>query len=88
MRKPIKKLQVKKYEIQFICIAAIGAIFFLSGEIAFSQNIGISTDGSSAEAGVMLDVKGTNSYSTTATQNIFQVKSFDASGNELKLIMI
>ena len=49
------------------------------------QNIGISTDGSTPETGVLLDVKGINSKTVTATQNIFQIKSFDASTEALKL---
>ena len=51
----------------------------------FSQNIGISTDGSAPETGVLLDVKGINSKTVTATQNIFQIKSYDASTDALKL---
>ena len=55
---------------------------------AKSQNAGINTDGSTPETGVMLDVKGTNPISTTATQNVFQVKSFNTTGNELKMRMV
>jgi hypothetical protein len=52
----------------------------------FSQNAGINADGSTPESGVMLDVKGSNSKtSTTALQNIFQIKSNDASSDALKL---
>ncbi len=56
-----------------------------SSALAYSQNVGVNTDATTPEAGIMLDVKGTNSYSTTATQNIFQVKSFDANTTALKL---
>lgn len=50
-----------------------------------SQNAGINTDGTAPETGVMLDVKGSNAVSSTALQNIFQVKSNDASTDALKL---
>ncbi|MBI4930068.1 MAG: hypothetical protein HY841_04835 [Bacteroidetes bacterium] len=50
-----------------------------------AQNIGINTDGSSAETGVMLHVKGTNLITAPALQNIFQVTSYDASAAALKL---
>ncbi len=50
------------------------------------QNIGINTDGSTAESGTLLDVKGSNSKtSTNVLQNIFQIKSLDASTDALKL---
>src|ERR1051325_891385 len=52
-----------------------------------SQNIAVNTDGTSAETGVMLDVKGTNSISTTATQNVFQIKSNDANGLKMRMIL-
>ena len=54
---------------------------------SFSQNIGISTDGSTPEAGVMLDIKGTNTYTAIATQNVFQVKSYDANALKLRMIL-
>lgn len=50
-----------------------------------AQNIGINTDGTSGETGVMLDVKGINSLATNGSENIFQIKSFDASATALKL---
>ena len=56
--------------------------------ISFSQNVGVNSDGSAPESGVMLDVKGTNPLTTTGTQNVFQIKSFDASTSALKLRMI
>ncbi len=58
----------------FLIILLFSSTHFLS-----AQNVGINTDGTVAETGVMLDVKGINSHSVTATQNIFQVKSYDAS---------
>ena len=36
------------------------------GMRAFAQNVGINTDGTSAETGVMLDVKGPTDKTTTA----------------------
>ena len=57
------------------------------GGYLLAQNIGISTDGSVPETGVMLDVKGANAKATTKTQNAFQVKSNDASF-QLKLRLI
>jgi len=63
--------------------AAVAAC--LLSNIALSQNIAINTDGSAAEANVMFDVKGTNSIATNGTQNVFQIKSFDASTAALKL---
>lgn len=63
-------------------------IFITHSLFVTAQNIGISTDGSTPETGVMLDVKGTNTAATTATQNIFQLKSFDASASALKLRLI
>ncbi len=54
----------------------------------FTQNIGINTDGSSPESGIMLDVKGTNSFLTTnAFQNIFQIKSNETNPLKLRLIL-
>ncbi len=50
-----------------------------------SQNIAVNTDGTAAESPLLLDVKGTNSIVTNGTQNIFQIKSFDASTAALKL---
>jgi hypothetical protein len=71
-------------------LLVLAAELFLSVHIfpagLMAQNIGINTDGTSAEAGVILDLKGANSKtSTTALQNIFQIKSFDASTDALKL---
>ena len=60
-------------------------LFYIFAQASSGQNVGVNTDGTAPEAGVMLDVKGTNSYSTTATQSIFQVKSADASTAALKL---
>lgn len=64
-------------------------ICFLFAEMGFlhSQNIAINTDGTAAETGAMLDVKGSNAKATTTTQNIFQVKSNDAA-YQLKLRLI
>lgn len=66
----------------FICL------FLFICTTTHAQNAGINTDGSTPETGVMLDVKGTNPITTTATQNIFQIKSFNASGAELKMRMV
>lgn len=53
-----------------------------------AQNVGINSDGTSPEAGVMLDVKGTNAKATTAVvQTLLQLKSFDANTDALKLRM-
>ena len=60
-------------------------LFFTASNISFSQNIAINTDGTTAESGTVLDVKGTSSFSVTAQQNIFQIKSNDASTDALKL---
>lgn len=60
-------------------------LFCLLACISFAQNVGVNTDGTTPESGLMLDVKGTNSYTTTATQNILQLKSADASSAALKL---
>lgn len=57
------------------------------GEKIFSQNVGVSADGSTPEAGVMLDVKGTNSYLTNASQNIFQIKSNNATALKMRMIL-
>lgn len=62
------------------------AALFSAGATLTAQNIGINTDGTSPETGVMLDVKGTSPVATTAAlQNLFQVKSFDADAAALKL---
>lgn len=50
-----------------------------------SQNVGVNSDGTAPETGVMLDVKGTNAKTSIALQNIFQIKSADASSDALKL---
>jgi hypothetical protein len=50
-----------------------------------AQNVSISTDNTPAEAGVMLDIKGTNPVSTTATATVLQLKSFDADASALKM---
>ncbi len=68
-----------------IFLTSVCVFFFASG---FSQNIGINTDGTVAEAGVMLDLKSTNLKATTATPTMFQIKSYDAIGSELKMRMI
>ena len=52
---------------------------------AISQNAGINNDGSTPETGLMLDVKGVNAVSSSALQNIFQIKSNDVSTDALKL---
>src|SRR4051812_31877197 len=51
------------------------------------QNVAINTDGTTAQTGVLLDLKGTNAKATTATQNVFQIKSNDAAF-QLKLRLI
>ena len=61
--------------------------FLFGKDVVLAQNIGISTDGSVPETGVMLDIKGTRAKATTITQNVFQVKSDDASF-QLKLRLI
>ena len=66
-----------------IIFASILITTFFHG--SFAQNVGVNADGTTPESGVMLDVKGTNSYSTSATQNIFQLKSADASSTALKM---
>lgn len=55
---------------------------------AFAQNIGISTDGSTPQTGIMLDIKGTNPRSTAAIDTIFQIGSFNATANQLKMRMM
>src|ERR1051325_6206557 len=64
-------------------------LFFCAGIFAcgtvFSQNVGVNNDGSAPETNVMLDVKGSNAAATNGTQNIFQIKSNDASTDALKL---
>ena len=63
------------------------AFLFYSVEKTTAQNIAINTDGTTAEAGVMLDVKGANSK-TGAVEKAFQIKSNDAVGSELKLRLV
>ncbi len=66
-----------------LLLAAI--LFYLQSE---AQNIGISTDGSAPETGVMLDIKAGSGYpkaTTNTVQTFFQLKSFDADGSALKL---
>jgi hypothetical protein len=63
-------------------------LFAAATEHTYAQNIAVNTDGTTAETGVLLDVKGSNAYNTTATQTVFQIKSFNTSGNELKLRLI
>jgi len=70
-----------------IYIPCIISSFLFCSEEMFSQNIAINTDGSAAEAGVMLDLKGTNTEATTATQTVFQIKSFDANALKLRMIL-
>lgn len=61
-------------------------ISFFAGSVAFAQNIGINTDGSAAETGLMLDVKiPTAKGTTSAAATFFQVKSLDADADALKL---
>ncbi|TAL62804.1 MAG: hypothetical protein EPN85_01775 [Bacteroidetes bacterium] len=56
------------------------------GGMLQGQNIAISTDGSPAETGVMLDIKEPTAKATTAAvQTFFQIKSFDADNSALKL---
>ncbi len=50
------------------------------------QNVGINTDGSVAESGVMFDIKQPTAKATTAAVGThFQLKSFDADADALKL---
>jgi hypothetical protein len=65
----------------------ISSLLFCGGEL-FSQNVGINNDGSTPEAGVMLDVKGTAAKTATGTETMFQLKSFNTSTNELKMRLI
>lgn len=61
------------------------SLLLFSGAVS-AQNIGINTDGSAPESGVMLDVKGTSPIATTAAaSNLFQIKSFNADAAALKL---
>ena len=56
--------------------------------ILSAQNIGINTDGSTPETNVMLDIKApsTNAKATTAAvQTFFQIHSYDATTDALKL---
>ncbi len=64
-------------------------IFLLSlADSLQAQNIGINTDGSVAETGVMLDVKiPTPKATTSAAATFFQLKSSDADADALKLRM-
>ncbi len=51
-----------------------------------AQNVGINSDGSAPENGVMLDVKSPTAKATTAVvQTVFQLKSFDVNTDALKL---
>ena len=51
----------------------------------YAQNVGVNTDGSAPEAGVMLHVKGTNAVTAPGLQNVIQATSADASTAALKL---
>ena len=51
------------------------------------QNIGINTDGTTAQTGVRLDIKGSYAKNVTQTQNVFQLKSNEAA-YQLKLRLI
>lgn len=60
----------------------------LFAKAVLSQNIAVNTDGTSGESGVMLDVKGTNSISSNnPPQNIFQIKTFDANGLKMHMLL-
>jgi hypothetical protein len=68
----------------FLIFCAVFLFFALNVN---AQHIAINTDGSSAQTGVLLDLKGVNAKATTAVQNVFQVKSNDAA-YQLKLRLI
>src|ERR1051326_3771701 len=76
----LKHLQMKKI--------FTTAAFFSAGAMLFAQNIAINTDGTTAETGVMLDVKGATAKATTANSTLFQIKSNNTSTNELKMRLI
>ena len=62
------------------------AILLLSVQAgAYGQNVGVNTDGSTPEAGVMLHVKGANAITAPGLQNVIQATSADASTAALKL---
>ena len=67
-----------------LVLVAIGTL----ASSLFSQNIGINTDGSAAESGVLLDLKAPTPINTTTTQTVFQIKSNNTSANELKIRLV
>ena len=76
-----KQTTVRSYVLHGTFLVSFVLIFF----VGHGQNIAINTDGTAAEVGVMLHVKGGNLVTAPGLQNIFQITSFDASTAALKL---
>lgn len=68
--------------LSLICLAVF---FYCFNNRGYSQNIGINTDGTAPETGIMLHIKGGTLAATNGFSNIFQVSTFDASTAALKL---
>ena len=69
-------------------ILTLSAIAGLISANIFAQNIGVSTDGSTPETAIMLDIKGTNPKATILSETLLQLGSFNATANQLKLRLI
>lgn len=84
---PQKIIDFKRFNSLFFILFILQA-GFLSLSVVKAQNIGISTDATAPETGLMLDIKAPSGYpkgTTNTAQPFFQIKSFDADASALKL---